>query len=98
MGLSKEVCDRFRGLDDFGRNVTRNFNFWIVNDRVMVIVDNSSQFEVKPHNPVIHHGITSITLPGIVFQYRGDFLRRGQSLNDLGCGAHVTPHMGGASS
>lgn len=37
-GLSKAVCERFRGLDDFDRNVmAKIFNFFIYNDRALAL-------------------------------------------------------------
>lgn len=38
--LTKAIGDRFRGWDDFDRNVmTKIFNFSMVNDRVLVLLD-----------------------------------------------------------
>lgn len=54
--MTKEICDRFRGLEDFDRQtMTEIFNLSVLNDRVLVLLDNAMILNKKNIRRDIQH-------------------------------------------
>ncbi|CAN0139158.1 unnamed protein product [Ectocarpus sp. 6 AP-2014] len=88
-GLTKEVCERFRGLDDFDRHVmTKIFTFSICNDRVCALLDRAMTLKTKDI-PVIEHHLDE-EFVYLFFNILESLVGRGHTLTDLGYAASVT--------
>lgn len=93
-GLAKEVCERFRGIDDFDRTVmTKIFRFSICNDRVRALLDSAMLRKTKNIYPAIDREFR-VEFIVLFFNVMKSMVRRGQPLTGLGGAAGVTPsHM-----
>lgn len=96
-GLAKEVCDRFRVIDDFDRNAMEKiFHFSLCNDRVRRLLDNTMISKTENIHPAIKHEF-DVELILIFFNVMESLVRRGHALDDLGYVASVTsPDIEGA--
>lgn len=96
-GLAKEVCDRFRVINDFDRHAMEKiFNFSLCNDRVRRLLDNTMVSRTENIHPTIVHEF-DVEFVLIFFNVMESLMRRGHALGDLGYAASVTsPDMEGA--
>lgn len=89
-GLSQAVCERFRGINDFDRNVmTRIFSFSICNERVLALLDNAMILKAKNIHPAIDHEFR-VEFIELFFNIMESLVRRGDTLADLGFSSHIT--------
>ena len=89
-GLAKEVCDRFRVIDDFDRRVMDEiFNFCLCNDRVSKMLDNTLISKKRGIYPTIKHE-SNVEFVIIFFNVMENLVVRGHALTDLGFPASVS--------
>lgn len=90
-GLTKEICDRFRGLEDFDRQtMTEIFNLSVLNDRVLVLLDNAMILNKKNiRRDIQHEFLVEFVL--IFFSIVESALRRGKHVGELGYATSARP-------
>lgn len=89
-GLAKEVCDRFRGIDDFDRDaMDKIFNLSLCNDRVRELLDNAMIHKTNGIRPAIKKE-KDIEFIEIFFNLMMSLVGDGHTLADLGYTAKVT--------
>lgn len=90
-GLAKEVCDRFRGLDDFDRGaVAKIFNFSICNNRTRLLLDKILVSKTKKIHPAIEHEF-QVEFISLFFNAMESVVSRGQPLTNLEYVDKATP-------
>lgn len=90
-GLAKEVCDRFRGLDDFDRGaMTQIFNLSICNDRTRLLLDNAMVLKTKNIHLAIKHEF-QVEFVSFFFDVMERIVCRGQPLTNLEYVENTTP-------
>ncbi|CAB1105265.1 unnamed protein product [Ectocarpus sp. CCAP 1310/34] len=83
-GLDKEICDRFRRLQDFDRKVmTELFHLSIVNDRVRVLLEDALVRRKKTIGIDIRHEF-SVEFVLLFFGVVENVVRTGRRLGDQG--------------
>lgn len=89
-GLAKEVCNRFRIIDDFDRNaLDKIFNLCLCNDRVRRLLDNALISKTESIHPSFKR-FFDVEFVEIFFNVMEIVVCRKQSLADLGYMAKVT--------
>ena len=89
-GLAKEVCDRFRVIDNFDRPAMDEiFNFCLCNDRFKRMLDNTLISKTRPIHPTIKHE-SNVEFVIIFFNVMENLVARGHALTDLGFPASVS--------
>ncbi|CAN0435945.1 unnamed protein product, partial [Pylaiella littoralis] len=90
-GLAKEVCDRFRCLDDFDRGaMTKIFNFSTCNDRTKLLLDKIMVLKTKRIHPAIEHEF-QVEFISLFFDAMESIVSREQPLTNLEYVDKATP-------
>ncbi|CAM9947501.1 unnamed protein product, partial [Ectocarpus fasciculatus] len=90
-GLTKAICDRFRGLDDYDhRAMSDVFNLSILNDRALALLNKVMILKKKNVRRDIQHEFR-VEFVLIFFGMLESALRRGEALDDLGYVIHAIP-------
>jgi len=90
-GIAKEVCRRFRTINDFDRYAIQEvFNFSLCNDRLRKLLDNCMILRTKKIQAAIKREF-NVEFVLLYFNVMESFVRRGCALADLGYTANVTP-------
>lgn len=89
--LATEICNRFRGLGNFDREVMlKIFNFSLCNERVLALLDKAMvQNNAKHVRAVIDHELR-VEFIVLYFNAVESLVRRGEPIAELGYAGHVT--------
>ena len=91
-GLTKEICDRFRSLENFDREqMMKIFNFSLCNERVLALLDKSmaQRNKIKNVGAAIDHELR-VEFIVLYFNAMKSLVRRGEPIAELGYSGQVT--------
>lgn len=90
-GLAKEICDRFRSLGNFDRDVMMKiFNFSLCNERVLALLDKAmTPKKTKNVEAALDHELR-VEFIVLYFNAMESLVRRGEPIAELGYAGDVT--------